>query len=191
MTTSWRQTLTALRASTICLVPVLLALVLMDHGQALAARVCGCVAGEPGGNCSQVDVTITLNPIGFTTTPPILGFGFCFDEDVPPGDYTLNVTPHCFRAVGCWPRATPVTVGDSDVAVSIPMYSCCVGSCGVFPAVHVNDLITCVSIALGNELSGDCLACDPNEDGSVTVDEILFAVTNALQGCPENCQAAA
>jgi hypothetical protein len=32
--------------------------------------------------------------------------------------------------------------------------------------------------------SEDCLACDPDADGSVTVDEIIAAVTAALDGCP-------
>jgi len=40
-----------------------------------------------------------------------------------------------------------------------------------------------VNIALGNALPLTCDAADSNHDGQVTVDEILSAVNNALNGC--------
>jgi hypothetical protein len=40
-----------------------------------------------------------------------------------------------------------------------------------------------VNIALGNTPVGDCLAGDANHDGQITVDDILTAVNNALNGC--------
>ncbi|MGD0946620.1 MAG: hypothetical protein ABSA52_04245 [Candidatus Binatia bacterium] len=40
-----------------------------------------------------------------------------------------------------------------------------------------------VSIALGNASLLDCEAADGNHDGQITVDEILTAVNNALEGC--------
>jgi len=40
-----------------------------------------------------------------------------------------------------------------------------------------------VNIALGNAPISDCLPGDANQDGQVTVDEILTAVNNALNGC--------
>jgi len=40
-----------------------------------------------------------------------------------------------------------------------------------------------VNIALGNAALLDCEAADSNHDGQVTVDEILTAVNNALNGC--------
>ena len=41
-----------------------------------------------------------------------------------------------------------------------------------------------VNIALGNTPLLNCEAADANHDGQVTVDEILTAVNNALNGCP-------
>jgi hypothetical protein len=41
-----------------------------------------------------------------------------------------------------------------------------------------------VNIALGNGTVFRCEGGDGNRDGSITVDEILSAVTNALNGCP-------
>jgi hypothetical protein len=40
-----------------------------------------------------------------------------------------------------------------------------------------------VNIALGGPIE-DCLAGDRDGDGHVTVDEIVAAVANALDGCP-------
>jgi hypothetical protein len=40
-----------------------------------------------------------------------------------------------------------------------------------------------VNIALGNADVSTCAAGDANADGQITVDEILTAVNNALQGC--------
>jgi len=40
-----------------------------------------------------------------------------------------------------------------------------------------------VNIALGNAPTTDCEAGDGNADDLITVDEILGAVTHALDGC--------
>jgi hypothetical protein len=58
----------------------------------------------------------------------------------------------------------------------------CPGDCGNDGAVTVDELIRCVSIALGAPL-GDCPPCDVSDDGSVTVDELVQAVTASLNGC--------
>lgn len=49
--------------------------------------------------------------------------------------------------------------------------------------VTVDELLTMVSIALGNAPLGDCAAGNSNSDGAITVDEILAAVNHALNGC--------
>jgi hypothetical protein len=41
-----------------------------------------------------------------------------------------------------------------------------------------------VDIALGNANVDICLMGDANRDGQITIDEILTAVNNALNGCP-------
>ena len=42
-----------------------------------------------------------------------------------------------------------------------------------------------VTIALGNAPLNNCLSGDGNRDQQITVDEILRAITHALQGCPD------
>lgn len=41
-----------------------------------------------------------------------------------------------------------------------------------------------VNIALGSAEAGSCTLGDANHDNKITVDEILTAVNNALNGCP-------
>lgn len=47
----------------------------------------------------------------------------------------------------------------------------------------VDELLTMVNVALGNTNVASCPPGDANNDGEITVDEILQAVNNALNGC--------
>ena len=48
----------------------------------------------------------------------------------------------------------------------------------------VADLVRGVNIALGNLPISACPAFDPDGSGVVTIDELIEAVNNALNGCP-------
>jgi hypothetical protein len=50
--------------------------------------------------------------------------------------------------------------------------------------VTVEEILVGIDIALGNLSVPQCQTFDVNGDGQVTVDEILQAVSNALDGCP-------
>jgi len=47
----------------------------------------------------------------------------------------------------------------------------------------VDEILTMVSIALGNTPVAACEPGDVNHDGTLTIDEILLAVDKALNGC--------
>jgi hypothetical protein len=49
--------------------------------------------------------------------------------------------------------------------------------------VTIDDLVTLVNIALGEDEPASCGPGDTNGDDQVTVDEILAALARALQGC--------
>ena len=49
--------------------------------------------------------------------------------------------------------------------------------------VTVDELTTMINIALGNTDVLGCTAGDANHDGQISVNEILTAVNNALNGC--------
>jgi YVTN family beta-propeller protein len=60
----------------------------------------------------------------------------------------------------------------------------CVGDCSGDGQVLVNELITGVNIALGNQPVSTCPAFDADHSGMVEINELIAAVNNALTGCP-------
>ena len=56
----------------------------------------------------------------------------------------------------------------------------CTGDCDGNGAVAINELITCVNIALDLQAVGQCTACDRNGDSSVAINEIIAGVSVAL-----------
>jgi cysteine-rich repeat protein len=59
----------------------------------------------------------------------------------------------------------------------------CAGDCNASDDVAINELVTCVNIALGSSEVATCASCDVNGDGDVTINELIAAVGNALNGC--------
>ena len=49
----------------------------------------------------------------------------------------------------------------------------------------MDEILTMVNIALGDAAATTCPAGDANDDNEITVDEILTAVNNALNGCSQ------
>ncbi|MFI5365855.1 MAG: choice-of-anchor Q domain-containing protein [Candidatus Binatia bacterium] len=70
-----------------------------------------------------------------------------------------------------------------DIGAYESVPASCAGDCNERGTVTVNDLLTMVSVALGNAASTACEAGDTNHDMHITIDEILAAVNNALNGC--------
>lgn len=59
----------------------------------------------------------------------------------------------------------------------------CRGDCDLGNDVTVDEVLTLVSIAVGETDLGSCPVADRTCDGAVTVDEIIEAVSRALEGC--------
>jgi cytochrome c peroxidase len=59
----------------------------------------------------------------------------------------------------------------------------CPGDCNLDGTVDVNELVTAINLSLGTSSLALCVSSDPSGDGSVTIDEILRAVQDALNGC--------
>jgi cysteine-rich repeat protein len=66
--------------------------------------------------------------------------------------------------------------------VSAPAQSCA-GDCNLNSMVAINELIVCVNIASGSAAVSTCTPCDVNEDGNVTINELIAAVSAGLTGC--------
>jgi len=48
----------------------------------------------------------------------------------------------------------------------------------------VDEVITGVNIALGNISVCECMLCDTDEDGAISIEELIRTVHQALTGCP-------
>ena len=59
----------------------------------------------------------------------------------------------------------------------------CVGDCDGSGQVTINEIVILVDISLENLPPSACPFGDINHDGVVTIDEILKAVNNDLDGC--------
>jgi len=67
--------------------------------------------------------------------------------------------------------------------VPTPEPPACTGDCDANQMVAINELITGVNIALGNQAVTVCPAFDPNRSGDVTINELIVGVNKALNGC--------
>lgn len=53
------------------------------------------------------------------------------------------------------------------------------GDCNNDFAVEIYELVTCVRIALGDSALNSCIPCDSDRNGTVTIDELIYAVVSA------------
>jgi PAP2 superfamily. len=65
-----------------------------------------------------------------------------------------------------------------------PVTGPCIGDCHNSGAVTVADLVTLVNIALGTGDITSCSTVGATQGGPITIDELVRAVNNALNGCP-------
>lgn len=63
----------------------------------------------------------------------------------------------------------------------MPAY--CDGDCNGDRLVTVDELVRAVNVALDQIVPAECIAADRNDDGSITVDEIIAAAGSAQNGC--------
>lgn len=69
------------------------------------------------------------------------------------------------------------------VSVARATAQTCEGDCNDDRSVSIDEIILGVRIAFGDAPIGDCEAIDGDGSGAVTVNELVEAVTRALQGC--------
>jgi Tol biopolymer transport system component len=145
--------------------------------------------GEPTGGClagdANCDCEITVDDIVRAVQNSLQG---CFDF----GDCSIDEHEQlcCEGPVGT-PTGTPTGTAAAETPTATPTMpgdGVCVGDCDGTGAVSVAELVRMVNIALGlQSLCPDgtpgCLAGDADCDCDITVEEIVQAVNNALEGC--------
>jgi hypothetical protein len=72
---------------------------------------------------------------------------------------------------------------DATVAAAPAAAQTCNGDCNDDHSVAIDEIILGVRMALGDAPIGDCRAMDGDGNGAVTVNELIAAITRALQGC--------
>jgi len=107
------------------------------------------------------DGSLTIAPLGAPLTP----------TSTPSDNGTPTAT------------ATPTITLTATVTPSPTAPPPCIGDCDDNRQVTVDELVTMITIALGNADVSSCLAGDADHHNQITVDEILTAVNNALNGC--------
>ncbi len=81
------------------------------------------------------------------------------------------------------PTKTPVPQAGTPTATPTRTPLPCVGDCDGSGDVQINEIISCVNIALGTAQLSVCTSCDANGDGEVAINELILAVNAALTGC--------
>jgi hypothetical protein len=87
---------------------------------------------------------------------------------------------HTGRASTCgWLLAAAIAL----ICIGAPALAC-VGDCNGDGMVSVAELVEGVRISLGEAPLSECPAFDATPDGQLRIDELVLAVTAALDGCP-------
>lgn len=94
-----------------------------------------------------------------------------------------SAAPTATRSPSKTPTATRTRTA-SRTFTATPIPSACTGACSGGAMVSVNDLLTVIEIAAGRTPLSACPVADANGDLQVSLDEVLQAVNNALDGCP-------
>jgi YVTN family beta-propeller protein len=89
------------------------------------------------------------------------------------------VNPQVHANVG----TVPVGAAPMGIAVAaVPQF--CDGDCNGNGGVSIGEIVLAVAIALGEQPAPVCIAADRDDDGTITIAEVIGALHNALVGCP-------
>ncbi|MBP1685543.1 MAG: Thiamin-phosphate pyrophosphorylase, partial [Deltaproteobacteria bacterium] len=136
-----------------------------------------CMACDP--NTGQCTIPLVPGPCETGECNPATGLF----QDAPNGtacnDFNVCTSDEqCQGGVcrsGTAPTPTPtVPIGPAT----------CTGDCNNLHVVTVDNLLTMIDIGLGKTSIAACMAGDRDHNFQITVDEVITAVPNALDGCP-------
>jgi hypothetical protein len=97
---------------------------------------------------------------------------------------TPTATPSATEISAETPTGTPADPTATEEPSATPTIRFeCVGDCGTDGSVSVDELVMGIGIALDQIAPSQCPLADRDQNGAVTIDELLGAVNAALLGC--------
>lgn len=95
------------------------------------------------------------------------------------GSIPVGAAPMGVAAARIAPTSTPTPTATPTATLEAP----CAGDCNGSGEVEAAELVTGVRIALGTSDLGTCPNLDVDSERGVTIDELLLATSNAMEGC--------
>jgi hypothetical protein len=110
------------------------------------------------------------------------------ETPTPTPTETPTITPTPTETATETPSPTPTdtdtpTPTETPTQTPTPTLVPCAGDCNADGTVLINELVQIARIVVGEAESAACPAADRDRDGAASVDELLAAVGNALDGC--------
>ncbi len=136
--------------------------------------------GCAGDACDGVNARVALDEVALPPSVLLYTCTFSIAPDAAPGMYRLS--NEGVSALDSNQQPLEVTRTDGTVTV-LQRPLACVGDCGGDGEVTMNELIVGVNIDLGLAGVDACPAFDRDDDGAVSVHELIGAVNGALAGC--------
>jgi CSLREA domain-containing protein len=149
------------------------------------------VATPTSTQAAMATSTVTLTQIPPSTPSPLPTATAAFPTITPTATQTVPATgtPNATSTPEGTPSTVPTSADTTPTATVTPNSTAtpedvaCVGDCDGSSQVTVDEIVTGVIIALGTRLADDCPAFDRDQSMTVTVDELVEAIQNALRGC--------
>jgi hypothetical protein len=156
-------------------------------GRVIVSTLTFCTANEPASIADPLDNLLKYGRfyLGTAQTPALTVTPTFTPTPTPTGQATPTSTRT--RTPSVTPTET-ATATPADTPTPTPVT--CAGDCDGDGSVDINELILLVKISLGDADVSQCPAGDVTgptpgvPDGQITVDELIRAVGNALNGCP-------
>ena len=102
-----------------------------------------------------------------------------------PGSYSAGVVVPADATMGTHEITLRAGEDDGPIVgrVAFDVLPFCRGDCDGDGRVTVAEVLLGINVALGRQSTGVCPMADPDQDGTVSIDELIVAVEDLLSGC--------
>ncbi len=102
-----------------------------------------------------------------------------------PGSYSAGVVVPADATIGTHEITLRAGEDDGPIVgrVAFDVLPFCRGDCDGDGRVTVAEVLLGINVALGRQSTGACPMADPDQDGTVSIDELIVAVEDLLSGC--------